>query len=91
MARNSDEPKAKAANDAYTGMLAVSLIALLVGCGILYMDYSKYQTDKPGAPPKMDYTPGNRPPHDNIERAPRAQPDADEDKDKKDAPDKQGH
>ena len=47
MASNSDQPKAKAANDAYTGMLAVSLFALLIGCGALYLDYAQYGSKPP--------------------------------------------
>lgn len=45
----SDEPKAT--NDAYTGMLAVSLIALIVGCVLLYLDYSQYGSEPPPAIP----------------------------------------
>jgi hypothetical protein len=50
MARKYEEPKAKPSNDAYTGMLVVSFVALLIGCGLMYMDYSQYD-NKP--PPKM--------------------------------------
>ena len=51
MARKYEEPQAKPTNDAYTGMLVVSFVALLVGCGLMYMDYSQYDS-KP--PPKMN-------------------------------------
>jgi hypothetical protein len=47
MARKYEEPKAKPTNDAYTGMLVVSFIALLVGCGLLYLDYSQYDPKQP--------------------------------------------
>jgi hypothetical protein len=50
MARKFEEQKAKPSNDAYTGMLVVSFSALLIGCGLLYMDYSKYDTK---TPPKL--------------------------------------
>jgi hypothetical protein len=38
-----------ATNDAYTGMLGISLCALVVGCVLLYLDYSQYPDSK--APP----------------------------------------
>lgn len=47
MARKYDETTAKPANDAYTGMLAISLIALLIGSTLLYLDYAQY----PATPP----------------------------------------
>jgi hypothetical protein len=53
MARKYEEVKAKPANDAYTGMLAVSLLALLAGCFFLFLDYSRY-SDKP-KPVVYDY------------------------------------
>ncbi len=36
-------------NDAYTGMLAIALIALIAGCVLLFLDYSQYS----GTPPKV--------------------------------------
>jgi hypothetical protein len=53
MARKYEEPKAKPTNDAYTGMLGLSLLALLVGCAVLYMDYAAY-SDKP--PEKVNFS-----------------------------------
>ena len=47
MARKYEEPKAKPTNDAYTGMLIVSFVALLVGCGLMYLDYSQYDPKQP--------------------------------------------
>jgi hypothetical protein len=41
-----------ATNDAYTGMLAISLCALIVGCVLLYLDYSQYPDSKAPAIPK---------------------------------------
>jgi len=49
MARKYAEVTAKPTNDAYTGMLAISLLALLVGCGLLYMDYAQYPEKGPQA------------------------------------------
>jgi hypothetical protein len=43
---------APATNDAYTGMLAISLCALIVGCVLLYLDYSQYPDSKAPAIPK---------------------------------------
>lgn len=45
------EPTVKAQNDAYTGMLAISLIALITGCVLLFLDYSQYHPDR--SPPKV--------------------------------------
>jgi len=45
------ETAAPATNDAYTGMLAISLIALIAGCALLFLDYNQY-SDKPPAVPK---------------------------------------
>jgi hypothetical protein len=44
------EVKAKARNDAYTGLLAISLLAMLISCVLLYLDYSQYGTQKPTMP-----------------------------------------
>lgn len=41
-----------ATNDAYTGMLGISLLALIGGCILLYLDYSQYPDKPPAAPPK---------------------------------------
>jgi len=42
----------RAANDAYTGMLAISLIALAVGSTLLYLDYQQYPEANPKPPEK---------------------------------------
>ena len=49
MVKDSDT---KASNDAWTGMLAISLFALLAGCAFLYLDYSQYPSKDPGPVPK---------------------------------------
>ena len=45
-----DAPAAPPRSDAYTGLLTVSLLALLAGAVFLYLDYSQYPTS---APPKV--------------------------------------
>ena len=47
MARKYEEQTAKPTNDAYTGMLAISFVALLVGCALLYLDYDQYSNKLP--------------------------------------------
>jgi hypothetical protein len=53
MAKAATELKPKPRNDAYTGMLVLSLIVLIVGCALLYLDYSQYPKTKPEAPAKV--------------------------------------
>ncbi len=39
-------------SDIYTGLLAISLIAMITGCVLLYLDYNSYPQQKaPTAPP----------------------------------------
>jgi hypothetical protein len=70
MAQTEEEQDtSRATNDAYTGMLAISLIALLAGCALLYLDWSQYPDKEPQkvtapkpsmvAPPPAD---GQKPP-----------------------------
>jgi hypothetical protein len=40
-----DKPKPR--NDVYTGLLAVSLVGMLIGCGLLYLDYRQYEDVRP--------------------------------------------
>ncbi len=47
-----DEAAPKPHNDAYTGLLAISLGAMIAGCALLYLDYSSYPTSKPKDIPK---------------------------------------
>jgi hypothetical protein len=44
-------PEAKPKNDAYTGILGISLGAMIIGCVFLYLDYSQYGDRKAPAPP----------------------------------------
>lgn len=53
MARKSsrlEEVAVKPPSDAYTGLLALSLIAMLVSCVVLYLDYAQYGDKKAPAP-----------------------------------------
>jgi hypothetical protein len=42
----------RATNDAYTGMLAISLLALIAGSTLLFLDYSQYPDGNPKPIPK---------------------------------------
>jgi hypothetical protein len=44
----SDAPPAK--SDAYTGLLLISLLAMLTGIVLLYLDWSQYPDQKPQLP-----------------------------------------
>ena len=52
MAKRDTELTAKPRNDAYTGMLIVSLGAMILGSALLYVDYNRYPTSKPADIPK---------------------------------------
>ncbi len=52
MAKKDDTSAPPATNDAYTGMLAISLFALIGGCVLLYLDFSQYPDSKGPAVPK---------------------------------------
>ncbi len=41
------EQKPKARNDIYTGLLVVSLIGMVISCGLLLLDYRHYMGVKP--------------------------------------------
>src|SRR5262249_52354432 len=47
MARRDTELTAKPRNDAYTGMLIISLGAMILGSALLYVDYSRYPSNAP--------------------------------------------
>ncbi|HYV34657.1 MAG TPA: hypothetical protein VE988_03070 [Gemmataceae bacterium] len=84
MAANYEQKTVKPANDAYTGMLAISLISLLVGCGVLYLDYSQYAGEMPK---KVDYNYRDRPLPDYTPRDASKAPVDTEPDEKKDNPD----
>jgi hypothetical protein len=48
MARDdAGEVVAKPRNDAYTGLLILSLVGLLLGCVLLFLDFSQYSGNPP--------------------------------------------
>jgi hypothetical protein len=50
----TEDVVAKPASDAYTGLLALSLIAMIASCVVLYLDYAQYGNTKapsPNVPP----------------------------------------
>ena len=47
MAAIDEQDTTRATNDAYTGMLAISLLALIAGCALLYLDWSQYPSNPP--------------------------------------------
>lgn len=55
--RGRTEPTAKPRNDAYTGLLAISFLAMVGGCVLLYLDYSGYQEQTPPPLPNLDLGP----------------------------------
>jgi len=61
-------------NDAYTGMLTISLLALVGGCALLYLDYDQHKEK----PPQVTRVPSDRP-KVAYEKAP---PAVDKDKEK---------
>jgi hypothetical protein len=46
-----DEPRTRSRSDIYTGMLVISLLAMIAGCVLLYLDYDQYSSAKPPALP----------------------------------------
>jgi hypothetical protein len=44
-------------SDIYTGLLAISLVAMLIGCALLYLDYASYPPQKPTPPPAPTLSP----------------------------------
>ncbi|HEX3316015.1 MAG TPA: hypothetical protein VHR72_14045 [Gemmataceae bacterium] len=73
------EMTSRPTNDAYTGMLAIALLALIVGSALMYLDYSQYPMRTPPAlPPKA-------PPPLVVPPAPKAEaPEEKKDETKKD-------
>jgi hypothetical protein len=47
MAELDEQDTSRATNDAYTGMLAISLIALMMGSVLLFLDWSQYPDKVP--------------------------------------------
>jgi hypothetical protein len=42
-----DVDKPKPRNDAYTGLLGISFVAMLIGCLLLFLDWNSYDSAKP--------------------------------------------
>ena len=97
MAKKTKDPDEKedatsdgsiAVNDAWTGMLAISLLALMIGTGFLAWDYFQY--DEPKAVPKLTGTPPKSPPEpakpaDKVEKKDDVKDKDDKQDDKKGA------
>jgi hypothetical protein len=75
------EMTSRPSNDAYTGMLAIALLALIGGSALMYLDYSQYPTrNPPGLPKSAPAQPKVEPPP-----APKVEtPDEKKDEPKKD-------
>src|SRR5262245_12961639 len=50
--RPTVEPPARPRSDVYTGLLVLSLLAMVTGTVLLYLDYSQFPSAKPPAPPQ---------------------------------------
>ena len=72
MAKNDDF--APANNDAYTGMLSISLLALIGACVLLYLDFSQYPDTKP---PQIVKTPIGAKLDNPIQKLPEINPQKD--------------
>jgi hypothetical protein len=57
MAKDEVFEETRPTNDAWTGMLAISLLALIVGCLLLFLDFSQYPSKDPGPVPKAQAPP----------------------------------
>lgn len=49
-----DVDKPKPHNDVYTGLLAISLVGMLIGSLLLFLDWQQYPEVKPQPPPLTD-------------------------------------
>ena len=45
--RDRDVKESRPRNDVYTVLLLISLVAMIIGCVLLYLDYSQYPDKKP--------------------------------------------
>ena len=52
MAKIKDTPKP--GNDVYTGLLALSLVAMIIGCVLLALDLNSYETRTPPPLPRLE-------------------------------------
>jgi hypothetical protein len=51
MAKSAPRAAGQPRNDVYTGLLAISLVAMIIGCFLLYLDFAQYGKKKPDAVP----------------------------------------
>lgn len=49
--RDDDDVIVQPQSDAYVGLLAISLGAMIVGCALLFWDYASYPEKQPPKPP----------------------------------------
>jgi hypothetical protein len=59
--KGTGAPPSGVKSDAYTGLLVISFLALLVGCTFLYLDYDQYPSNKPPAVPGRSAPPATGP------------------------------
>jgi len=82
--RGSEFIKPKPRNDVYTILLSISLLAMLVGCLLLYWDYNTYKDKKPpGVPKPPAFSAAPAAPATTAPAAPAATPPAAGDQPKK--------
>jgi hypothetical protein len=85
MARKFEERTSKPANDAYTGMLALSFLALLIGSTFLYIQYSQYGDTAPTLHRKIEKDAGPPPEvGDKGDKGDKKEPKDDTGEEKKD-------
>src|SRR5437764_10324613 len=72
-----DRDEAGPQNDVYTGLLAIALVAMLVSCVLLYLDYNQYAGKAaPPVPPPPQPRPvatGQMPPPPPLDERPTVQ------------------
>src|SRR5947209_17013838 len=75
-----DREDAGPRNDVYTGLLAISLVAMLISCLLLYLDYNQYPgkaaPPAPPAPAPKSVPIGQLPPPPPIEERPTVRTEA---------------
>lgn len=61
---DADVADGRQSSDAYVGMLLVSLIAMIIGCVLLYLDFAQYPEAKAPNPPASTPPQRSAPPAD---------------------------
>jgi hypothetical protein len=87
----TDEPKAKPRNDAYTGLLIVSFLAMIASCVLLFIDWSNYGAMNPpdyrkALPPVVNPAPVRPPEKEPEKKEPEKKEPEKKEPEKKDAP-----